>query len=446
MRKFSTILILLASLLLVSIPPKQITKATPTPTRTRTSTPVRTPTVSPTVTRTPTPTIVPTATVISIAPYPDAPECEEHSNDEFHTLWSSIGCHYDHEHGTNPFTSQVDNAFPNFHLPTLLGNVGIGHTNPSSPMENTHKHEGFKWDVIVPAPNGCAIGFEGGEVAVDASVIQYHAFGDYSIEFESRVHSLAALLRQCKSTNPSDKGYIYVVQHVDYGQRISGYQGHVIPYSDNPQPSYDSRLAPYFSINCIGKPAPPCGNLTTRNAILQANQNMNSVWTSKSGARVGASTLVSILFRVRDTFNLFDWNENTFLWMCSEDEGLTYSALQGCRYNNSTTRIHEVQGTIPNAWDNLEGFDTEPEIGRITAEGFVTRFGELADCEEAGPDCHPIKMIRAFVGFYSTNLCYGKCSNPTSGTNPERDIYFCSGVVCNEISPGSQSSGWIQDN
>lgn len=435
-------------LLLGSAPYKQtIKKVTPTPTRTRTITPTRTPTITivPTITLPPTETLVPSPTSVSIEPYIDAPACESHSNSEFHTLWNyDVGCHYDHEHGQNPFTQQVESFFPGFDLYELLGWVQIGHTNPSSPMENTHKHGGFKWDVVVPAPNGCTIGFESGEVAIDASVIQYHAFGDYSIEFESRVHSVSALMRQCKSSTPSDKGYIYVVQHVDYGQRVSGYQGHIIPYADNPQPVYNPGLAPYFSINCINKPAPPCGEITTREGILLANQNTNSVWTGKSGERVNAGTLLGLLFRVRDTYNLFDWNGHVFLWMCSEDGGLTYSALVGCRYNNSTTKLHEVQGRIPREWDNLDGFDMEPELGRITAEGFVTRFGILnPGCVEAGLDCHPIKMVRAFVGFYSTNLCQGKCANTTPITNPERDIYFCGETICSEASPGSASSGWI---
>ncbi|HEY9526836.1 MAG TPA: hypothetical protein VIR02_07140, partial [Anaerolineales bacterium] len=89
-----------------------------------------------------------------IAPYPGAPLCpdsgEAHDHSLFHTLWDDVrGCHYDHEHGQNPFTPEVGAAFPDFDLKPLLGGVGIGHTNPSSPMENTHKHEGFKWQVLL---------------------------------------------------------------------------------------------------------------------------------------------------------------------------------------------------------------------------------------------------------------------------------------------------------
>jgi hypothetical protein len=84
---------------------------------------------------------------VGIAPYPDAPLCtdtgEAHDNNLFHTLWDSTrGCHYDHEHGQNPFMQKVVDTFPGLDLRTLTGDVGVGHSNPSSPMENTHKHGG----------------------------------------------------------------------------------------------------------------------------------------------------------------------------------------------------------------------------------------------------------------------------------------------------------------
>ncbi len=66
-----------------------------------------------------------------IQPYPGAPLCPDsgtgHDNSLFHALWDSTrGCHYDHEHGTNPFTPDVAATFPGFNLYSLLGNVGVG--------------------------------------------------------------------------------------------------------------------------------------------------------------------------------------------------------------------------------------------------------------------------------------------------------------------------------
>src|SRR5687768_16155014 len=100
----------------------------------------------------------------NIQPYPSAPTCSDHNTHTFHTLWNSVeGCHYDHEHGQNPFTTEVANAFPGFNLQSLLGNVQIGHTNPSSEHENTVKHGGFKWNVQLIHPQGCK-GFEGSTI------------------------------------------------------------------------------------------------------------------------------------------------------------------------------------------------------------------------------------------------------------------------------------------
>jgi hypothetical protein len=439
--------------------------------------------------QTPSPSSAPGPASLRIEPFLDAPLCpdsgEAHDNSLFHTLWDDQrGCHYDHEHGTNPFTPEVAATFPGFHLRALLrsgggpgtgggmgtgggggggtgggggngggegtggGGVEIGSTNPSGPMENTHKHGGMKWQVTIPAPHGCEVGFESGEVAIDAAAIQYHAFGNYSIELESRTHSSVALLRQCKPDNPDDKGYIYTVQLQDYGQRVSGYQGMVMPYPDTPNPGFDSGLAPYFTVDCVHCDA----KHDTREDLLAAASNANSIWTSKSAIRIApsGSTLFALLFRVRDTYQVLDRADVvypfTFLWLCSRDGGATYDPVD-CRYNNSTTTVHEVQGVIPESWDNLPGFDTEPEVGRITAEGYTTRFGELnTSCTTPGPDCHPIKMVRAFVGFYSSELSPAKVANPTPLNTPERDIYFCGGQVCREGDPGAAPSGWIGPN
>jgi hypothetical protein len=376
---------------------------------------------------------------------PDVPLCPTHDPTKWHGLWDSgLGCHYDHEHGTSPFTPEVAAMFPGFNLRALLCGVEIGHCVPSSPMEPTHKHGGFKWNVLLAHPHGCE-GHEGSPVGVDASVIEYHAFGDYSIEMGARMHSAVALMRQCKVENPGDYGYVFIDQHVDYGQRVSPYQGVVMPYADNSSPSYASGLAPYFTIDCIF-----CGSKTdTRQAILEANENASSTWTSDPKELAGSgSHLFEILFRVRDNYQVLDRRDLvypfTFVWLCSNDEGLTYAAQPGCRYNNSTTAVHEVNGTIPAAWDNLQGFDTNPTIGRITADGYVTHFGELnLACLDAGTDCHPIKLVNAFVGYYGSFLLAGKEDQFTPVGAPERDIYFCAGVPCSETSAGAISSGWI---
>jgi hypothetical protein len=399
----------------------------------------------------------PAIEAMAVVPYPDAPLCPDsgdaHDNSLFHTLWDGDrGCHYDHEHGQNPFTPEVAAAFPGLDLRALLGGVGVGHTNPSSPMENTHKHGGFKWDVALVHPENCT-GFEGSEFGVNASVIQYHAFGDEAIELEARVHSTVALVRECSSANPTDYGYVYVVQFQNYGQRIVPYQGTVVAYPDQPVPAYDSARGPYLSVDCVG-PVIQCR--TSLQDVLTHHQDVNSSWASKPTGKENLSNpfgskLFTLLFRLRDGYRLFDWNDQTypftFLWLCSADGGMTYNPV-GCRYNNSTTQLQEIAGSVPAEWDNLAGFDTDLRVGRITAEGFVTQYGDLApDCSPSA-ECFPIKMVHAFVGNWGSVLVY---SSPGKGTNivpamPSRNIYFCGGKVCAESDPGATPSGWIGQN
>lgn len=391
-----------------------------------------------------------------IAPYPGAPLCEDsgelHDYSVFHTLWNSAnGCHYDHEHGQSPFTSAVADTFPGFDLYTLLGNVEVGHTNPSSPMENTHKHGGFKWNVQLHHPQTCA-GFESATTGVDGSVIQFHGFGDYSIEAEARIHSTVALLRQCRTTNPTDYGYVFVNQLQDYGQRITPYQGDIFPYPNQPVPPFPSPAGPYLSFDCVDL-IPP---YATQCKSLTQNITPSSNWTSKVtgstsknpiGGHSDTSPVFRLLWRVRDNYQLIDWNDRdhpfTFHFICGD---AAYNPID-CKFNNSTTQVHEVAGVIPASWDNLAGWDSNPTTGRITAEGFVTMLGTInpiCAAPSTESDCFPIKMVNAFPGTYGSVLVLtaGKGANPLL-INPERDIYFCNGMLCSENTPGALPSGWI---
>lgn len=396
----------------------------------------------------------PTPEGMAVAPYPDAPLCpdsgESHDNSLFHTLWDGRrGCHYDHEHGQNPFTPDVAAAFPGFDLRALLGGVGIGHTNPSSEMENTHKHGGFKWDVVLSHTTGCE-GAEGATIGVDAMVIQYHNFGDYSVEFESRIHSAVGLLRQCLVDNPTDYGYIFVNQHQDYGQRTAPYQGEILSYPDTPAQAYEAGLKPYFFVECTGG-IPPCDKFPTLMDFLARRESAVSLWVSEPNyLDDSGSPLFGLLFLVRDTYQILDWNDQThpftFVWLCSSDGGRTYNPT-GCQFNNTTSQVAQVAGRIPAEWDNLDDFDTDPRMSRITAEGYVTRFGDLnRTCTAPGPDCHPIRMIQAFVGQYGSFIVNDKVDTTEPLRLPERDIYFCGSQVCAEGNPGAAPSGWLGPN
>jgi hypothetical protein len=372
----------------------------------------------------------------------------DHDHRIYHALWDADrACHYDHEHGDNPFTGDIATTFPGFDLRSLLGDVEIGHTNPSSNMENAHKHGGFKWNVNLTHLGGCTP-FESTQHGVDASAILYHGMGDYAMELESSVHSTAALLRFCNPDAPTDYGYMYTVQHVTYGQVVVPYQGpFVAPYPNAPQPAYGAGFGPYISVDCVG-PVIQCRS--SLDFIRSRGLDANSYWTAKntgSGTRPDNSVLFRPFFRVRDAYQVFDWADQShpfsYLWVCGGD---MFDPM-GCEYNNSTTQIHEIAGRIPAEWDNLAGVDTEPEAGRITFEGYTTRFGDLApNCTEPGEDCHPIKLVRAFPGTYGSlvvNYPGDKAPLNIVPLLPERDIYWCDETVCAEGDAGAVPSGWI---
>jgi hypothetical protein len=231
---------------------------------------------------------------------------------------------------------------------------------------------------------------------------------------------------------------------------VSPYQGDLLSYPYYSVPPYDTPRGPYLTVGCIGQKLDGQRG-DCRDNLAQAKMfEADSVWSSKPtglGQRPASSPLLQVLWRLRDTYQMVNWNDQSypysFLWLCSPD-GSSYVPA-GCKYNNSTTQIHEIQGTIPASWDNLAGFDTDPRAGRITAQGYVTNFGELnTSCTTAGPNCEPIKMVQAFVGKYGSVLVF----TPDKGVNlvpylPERDIYFCNGTPCAENSAGAVPSGWI---
>lgn len=455
---------LLLSLLLVVIlaargapKPTQTLLATATlkPSRTPTPTGVAvTATPSPTVTDTVVPSVTPTPSA-TFTPWPGAPLCPDHGDEHEFTVWHSLwdstrGCHYDHEHGENPFTPAVAAAFPGMDLYALLGGVQIGHTNLSSPLENTAKHGGMKWYVDVPVAHPGATGFEGNTVGVCNLVTQAHNFGDYGIEFETRLHTAVALVDQCQANGDGsfDHGYLYTVQLMEYGQRTRPYQGVVLDYPDNFVPAYTSGFGPYFTADCVGAATGCRPNLAF---FLTPGRNAASKWTSKptgSGARPPTSTLLQILFDIRDIYRVLDSADNvypfTWLWICSSDGGVTFNPV-GCRFNNSTSDLHEIAGTLPASWDNLAGWDSDPRVGRITAEGYVTRYGVFQPgCTAPGPDCYPFKALSAFVGKWGADLCVVKCSLLTPANTVDHDLYFDqAGQVVPETAVNTTPAGWI---
>lgn len=415
--------------------------------------PTATPTLTPTDTETPTSTAttvateVPTATQGALTePYPDAPACPDvgvnHDNSVFHTLWDSTsGCHYDHEHGQDPFTPEVDNAFaPLGSLYGLLGNRGVGNPNPSSPVEPTDKHSGYKFNVEFL---DCAPGFESATYGLDAAVIEIHSFGDTAIELEPRFHSSAIMARQCEPDS-EEKGFMFISILQDIGQRLFSYQGVLMLFPNTPDEHYPTGLGPYWAAHCIF-----CGaKVDTREAILAAKGAVPETVTSKGG-RVAQQSLANILYRGRDGMAVVDARDTThpftYSYLCSANGGVSYSPI-GCEYTNSTTRVHELQIHIPEEWDNLSDWDTDPRDGFIDVDGYVDLQGRPTACFMPHVDCYVIKLVDWKPGHTGATFQVDKTQQFTRVGLPSRNVWFCENTPCQEGDFGARPSGWIGPN
>lgn len=363
-------------------------------------------------------------------PTPDAPECPTHNPYAWHGLWNAAqGCHYDHEHGADPtaFVSPFD-------IPSYLGGTWIASAYPTSPAEPTVKHGGFKWTVVDANPNGCTAGFEGAANCVKSAAVQIHAFGNLAVELLGRVHSVMVFEQVCVPGGAC--GWLFAVAHVDYGQRVAPYQGTVIPFPDNPQPSYPGGFGPYWSADCTG-PWPGCRGVTLGQwrALGYSASSVVSNKPTGGGVRPAEPILVRLLWRVRDNYQTYDSASGDFRYLCGD---AVYDPA-GCKYNNSTGRVHELGGEVPAAWDGDE-YDSDPRVG------FVSRTGML--------DGLPYQLLGVPVGKFGSVIVAGKPSNPNAQTNPERDVCFSvadakRGVVGGQVvncDVGGVPSGWIGAN
>lgn len=423
-------------------------KGTPAPSATKTSTQApsstQTPTAGPSATNTPEPLPSPTLGAV-IEPFWEAPLCTNHNPELPHGLWDwTLGCHYDHEHGADAFSPSSQARFPG--LLDFMCQHPLTGCNSSGPTENTVKHGGFKWQVQETIPHAGELGFEDAEVGICGDAIRFHNFGDNNLEATARFHSVVAYILQCLPDDLNDLGHVKISQILDFGQFVVPYQGLPLDFPGAPAP-YDSRKAPYNTADCSGD-YPQCRISVDwlRNRVPFTNNA--STWTSNCFyAEPCGTRLFGMLFRSKDNYQLLNYDDQdypyTMEWVCSLDHGATFTAIFGCAYNNSTAFVSEIRGVIPDEWDNLAGFDTNPEVGRITATGHVTRYGDLAPACIPGGECYLVELTNAFTGHYGGFL--GTDKTVQFGTAlPERDICFNPAhvwVPCTDA--GAMASGWI---
>jgi len=384
------------------------------------------------------PTPGPLPTPYPGAPYPGAPLCATHNPTAYHTLWNSAEeCHYDHEHGSMDFGQAA--ALLGVDLTTFTGGQQISYPwqtmHHDGCLENDCKHGGYKWTFKTTNEDPC-IAAEVGPNGTDGYAVQFHGRGDAEDNL-TRVHSSFIAVVVCNVQG--QRGVLVTGGWQDYGQRVSSYQSEdILALSGQPDPAYRGLLSPYLSLDCYddtGNQADDCGTKFIHSG---------ATWVSRPQAREMIDCchkVAQLLFRSRDPHqwvngsSRFLLDAQTFRWVCGVE---TYNPV-GCRGNNTTVRIHQVFGDVPEAWDSLDG----AVDGLVTWQGYTDRWGNVVEgCEQAGLDCVPIYLQNVPVGGFSSTF---DNEVPASSPEalPERDIYFCSSLPCTEGDFGAVSSGWI---
>jgi hypothetical protein len=350
--------------------------------------------------------LVPGGPARAIAPYPTAPACATHDPTAFHTLWNAAdGCHYDHEHG-EPYPAWAQAAFGDY-----TDWTGQAISYPwQTPNENVLKHAGYKLfhkDFRTGAPysqdyaenpaNDPCPAFVGSQdptpnapnrtlIRVVAYSLQTHNLA-HAKEAMTRKHSYWAMLLVCDpATNTF--GTIQTGGHADFGQRVSPYQGALLPLPDQPQPSYTPSREPYLAHPCAD---PECGRFPVSQNTKSAN---NATWTAEPVNVVGANKIVNFTFHIR---NAFDGIADRFgtphgLYRCTHDGGATFHQpgcySVGTQHNFISLRGHGAPASLDTDGDGLVSF-----LGFTDLQGNVD-----PECTDASATCVPLVLDTVPLG------------------------------------------------
>jgi hypothetical protein len=376
-----------------------------------------------------------------VAPYPDAPECATHDpTDLAHGVWNAaLGCHYDHSHQVDPLSPEIMAIFGDYRdytgqavsypWETWAGATPGLAQPPANPVRENHaKHGGYKFDFYDLSSYGtCPVppSTQGIKAVPNAWLVERHSRGD-AADAVVRIHSFWAMVRFCIVGSPGQAAYLYTGGWHDYGQRITPYKIHVLPYADTPSPAYPAQLPPYLAHPCIN------------HADCRSDHNFTWVSFNQQIAPLGHQ-LMGIGFRGNDTYDVLDASSGfdtllPFVTTCSDSTG-SYVA-EGCEYNNTQNHTFAFSGNLPKSLDLLDGVQDL----RINYTGYTDRWGKIVQgCTAIGLDCVPVKFVNMPVGKYVLNIVQydEERFNPphAPGVVPEYDIYF-----------DGQPSGWVGPN
>lgn len=327
-------------------------------------------------TRLPTPTPTPVA---GIQPYVGAPRCESHNPITYHALWDyERGCHYNHTHNADPREGDQ-----------LFGPAGArwGQTIAypwETHHENSTKHEGFKYAVTLNkecTQGGYLYIPEEERNCVRSFRLQYHSIGG-APHAAVRLHSYYLEAEVC-TRNFVHCGIVKTGGWADFVVLVVPYKAEIVPLPSDPEPRPDESPGRGYR-----------GHNTIEMAEVSTLYNMgkdgderikDNRYTWSSDNTYGYNQIGRYFFRALDDWGGVDRaNPEELHLLCPDFR---------CRFNHSEHHVFNVNVDVPAALDlNGDGF--------VNYSGYTDNKGNVVmGCTAPGPDCVPLEIFDAPVGF-----------------------------------------------
>ena len=423
--------------------PTQTETVAPTVTNTDTATETPTATFTPTATVTTTPTPLPTVAV-SIPPYAGAPKCTEHDAAWWHPLWNaSLGCHYDHEHGSNPngmASYVISGTSITYGALEAFNGQQLGYVWQTL-NENVYKHTGYHIGTAVnlpceqqnylylsPSKRKCIRSFR----------IVAHV--DHAVrEGTGRFHSFSAEVEGC-NRDYTRCGIIRTGGLNDTGDAHAPYKEVCVEPLGSNRPAcpsaagwdYQRHNPPYWAFTVKSKAeANLAGGYLCRNISCQNLSGDKMVWENLSadrtmalGNRLGtANRLLHMNLRTYNASAYYDAADRTFKFVCPQGD---------CNATGDAVYVYAVAFDIP---ANLA------VNGVVNYRGFTDRAGRISTtCTVAGVECVPLEISNLEPGTYIYDMKEGFIP----GVRNWGDGVTTDGVRYFDTTPSGESASWIE--
>jgi len=419
--------------------------AVATATEAATATDVPTATVTPVSLPTATTKPTPTPTLISmILPYVGAPKCASHDTGYWHPLWNPVlGCHYDHEHGSDPNGMAgyvISGTTMTYGSLAAFNGQELGYVWQTT-NENLYKHTGYHINTAVDLP--CE---QQNYLYLPASTrkcirsFRIVAHVDHAVrEGLGRFHSFSAEVEGC-NRDYTRCGIIRTGGLNDTGDAHAPYKETCVEPAGSNRPlcptaaiwDYQRHNPPYWAFTVRTKAeANLVGGYLCRNISCQNLSGDKMVWENLSadrtmtlGNRLGAANrLLHMNLRTYNAAAYYDPADKTFKFVCP---------LGNCNATGDAVYVYAVAFDVP---ANLA------VNGVVNYRGFTDRAGRIVtNCTVAGVECVPLEISNLEPGTYIYDMKEGFIP----GVRNWGDGVITSGVRYFDTTPAGEPASWIE--